>query len=85
MKVYRNKPGLFYRAVAAFVLLNIATILTLLATWWLSGGMASPWQIRGLLAVAVAVAEFSIVTTTIGPPLMDWIKSQECVEEEKQP
>jgi hypothetical protein len=62
-----TKPGLFGRAIAV--------------AYWLSGGQSAEWWARGILAVGVAVAQFAIVSTTIGPPVMEWIEGKEYVEQ----
>lgn len=76
-----TKPGLFGRAIAAFFLFNLAVALTIAVAYWLSGGQSAEWWARGILAVGVAVAQFAIVSTTIGPPVMEWIEGKEYVEQ----
>lgn len=80
-----QKPGVALRATAAFTLLNLPLIGTVLFALWMAGGDNADWWVRGILAIAVAVGETVIVTTTIGPPLYDWIKSEEYVEDGKKP
>lgn len=81
----KKKPGTALRATAAFALLNLPLIGTVLFALWMAGGNEADWWIRGILALAVAIAEFAIVTTTIAPPLYDWIKSEEYVEDGQKP
>jgi hypothetical protein len=78
---YKAKPGVALRATAAFALLNLPLIGTVAFSYMLAGGSESEWWIRGILAVGVAVSELAIVINTIGPPLKDWIKSAEWVDE----
>lgn len=80
-----KKPGTALRATVAFALLNLPLIGTAAFAYWMGGGMGAEWWLRGILAVGVAVSEFAIVTTTIGPPLYDWIKSEEYVEKGEKP
>lgn len=77
---YERKPGTALRATAAFVLLNLPLVGTAAFTYWMGGGMGAEWWLRAVLAVAVAGSELAIVTTTIGPPLLDWIKSEEYID-----
>ena len=79
-----QRPGTALRATAAFALLNLPLIGTVLFALWMAGGQDAEWWIRGILAILVAAAEFAIVTT-IAPPLYDWIKSEEWVDEGKKP
>lgn len=80
-----QKPGVAMRATAAFALLNLPLVGTVLFALWMAGGNEADWWIRGILALVVAVAEFAIVTTTIAPPLYDWIKSEEYVKDGAKP
>jgi len=80
-----KRPGTALRATAGFALLNLPLIVTVVTVVWLSGGEAAEWWVRGILAVAVCVAEFAIVVTTIGPPLYEWIVSEEYVEDGEKP
>lgn len=80
-----KKPGTALRATAAFTLLNIPLFLTLVVVYYAAGGMEANWWIRGIVALAFAVSEFSIVATTIAPPLYDWIKSEETVNDNEKP
>lgn len=80
-----QKPGAALRATFAFFLLNLPLVITVAAVYMLSGGMTAEWWVRGILAIMVAVAEAVIVVETVGPPLRDWIKSEEYVAEGDRP
>lgn len=82
---YVKKPGTAMRATVAFALLNVPLLITVYFVWLMSGGESAEWWVRGILAIAVAFAEFAIVVTTIGPPLYEWIKSEEYVDDGKKP
>lgn len=79
-----RKPGTALRATAAFALLNVPLIGVTAFVWFLANGAADFW-LRTFIGVAVSVAEFAIVSTTIGPPLYDWIKSEEYVQDGQKP
>lgn len=74
-----TKPGTALRATGAFVLLNLPLLVTIYFVYWMTGGEAAELWVRIILAVLVAAAEFAIVVTTIGPPLYDWIKTEETI------
>lgn len=80
-----QKPGVALRATVAFALLNLPLIVTTFFVYFMSGGALAEWYVRGLLAVIVAVAEFTIVTQTIAPPLLGWIKGEELVKDGEKP
>ena len=80
-----KKPGTALRATVAFGLLNLPLIITTAVVYHLGGGETAEWWVRGILAIGVAIAEFSIVVSTIGPPLYDWIKSEEYVPDNEKP
>ena len=80
-----RKPGTALRATVAFGLLNLPLVITTGFVYLLSGGETAEWWVRGILAIGVAVAEYTIVITTIGPPLYDWIRSEEFVKEGSKP
>lgn len=80
-----KRPGTAGRATAAFALLNLPLVVTVGAVYWLAGGIEAEWWLRGIIGVAVAVSEAAITLNTIGPPLMEWIKGEEYVEEGKDP
>ncbi len=80
-----KKPGTAGRATAAFALLNLPLVATAVFVFWLGGGNAAEWWLKGIMGVLVAVAEFSIVVTTIAPPLYEWIKGEEWVSEGERP
>lgn len=77
----RDKPGVGFRAAVVFFILNLPIIGVTYFAYWMAGGQGAEWFIRGVLAIGVAVAEFALVTTTIGPPLVDWIKSTETYDD----
>lgn len=80
-----RKPGTAIRATVAFFLLNLPLTVTVYFVYLMSGGENAEWWVRGILAIAVAVAEFAIVISTIGPPLYEWIQSEEYLEEGEKP
>lgn len=80
-----KKPGLIYRATAAFALLNLPLIGTAWFVFLMGGNASSEWWLRGILAIAVAASEIGIVTSTIGPPLVEWIDGKEFVADGKAP
>jgi len=84
MKTYK-RPGTAWRAAVAFILLNLPLLVTAYAIYHLAGGSEAEWWARGILAVVIAVAEFSVVTSTIAPPLYEWIKSEEVVADGAKP
>lgn len=84
MKVYK-KPGAAVRSMAAFGLLNLPLLVTGYVVYHLAGGETAEWWVRGIVAVLISAAEFSIVTTTIGPPLYDWIQGEESVKDGEKP
>jgi hypothetical protein len=75
----RQKPGVAGRATMAFALLNLPLFATTWLCYFMAGGDETLWWLRCILALGFAVAEFTLVTTTIGPPLMEWIESKETV------
>lgn len=77
----KTKPGTALRATAALFILNVPLGITVIAVYWLSGGTIAEWWVRGILAVAVAIAEAAIVLNTIAPPMLTWIKGEESVAE----
>jgi hypothetical protein len=79
---YVTKPGLAFRATAAFALLNAPLVGTVAFVYFITNGADDFW-IKTFLAIAVIVAEFAITISTIAPPLYDWIKGQEYVEDKK--
>jgi hypothetical protein len=80
-----TKPGVIYRATAAFALLNLPLVATAWFVFLMGGQSASEWWLRASLAVAVAGSEIAIVTWTIGPPLVDWIDEKEFVRDGEKP
>lgn len=84
MSEWVRKPGVIYRATAAFALLNVPLVGTAWFVFLMGGNAASEWWLRAVLALAVAGSEIAIVTSTIGPPLVDWIGEKELVGEGKK-
>ena len=72
---YVRKPGTAFRATVAFALLNAPLVGTVAFVYFIAGGADDFW-IKTFLSLGVIVSEFAITTTTIGPPLYDWIKSE---------
>lgn len=80
-----QRPGVALRATAAFGLLNMALILTAAVVYYLAGAGSAEWWARGLIAICFAISEFAIVTTTIGPPLYEWVAGKEWVRDGEKP
>ncbi len=80
-----EKPGTAIRATIAFLILNLPLIIAAYFTYWISGGAAAEWYVRGIVAVGVTVAEFAIVVNTIGPPMAEWIRSEEVIKDNEKP
>lgn len=76
-----QRKGVALRATFAFVLLNLPLMFTAFLCYYLAGGESSEWWVRGIVALMVAVGEFWIVVETIGPPLREWIRGEEWVDE----
>lgn len=79
----RDKPGKGLRALAVFIVLNVPIAAVVVFAFYMAGGLQADWPIRAFLVVALAVSEFALVTTTIAPPMLEWINSTE--EYEKPP
>lgn len=82
---YVSKPGLVWRALAAFILLNLPLILTIGFVWYLAGGDHAEWWVKGILAIGTAACELGIVAGTIADPLHKWIKSEEYITDGQKP
>lgn len=72
----KKKDGYMFRAVVAWIILNIILLGTLGVVVWIVGGY-QVWFIQLPLVVAIIGSEWAIMVETIGPVIRDWIRQEQ--------
>jgi hypothetical protein len=80
-----KKPGYMFRACIAWFILNLVLGATLAAIVYVIGPYVDRWYVMIPLLVGIVASEWIIMSETLSPIILDWIKQEEYVKDGEQP
>lgn len=80
-----KRPGMMWRATAAWLVLNVAMLATLAIIVYVVQPWMQNWYIALPILVSVVVTEWMITSETIAPIVREWIKGEELVKDGEKP